>query len=124
MNLVKAVVTDDASGRGIRIGALLLVFPADRSRRLQPGTEVIFGIRPEKISDTPRAGAHRHRFEIVQVESLGAETIFAGRMPGIDKPLFTRVGPDIRVVARRAPPLHLDLSAAHIFDADGNALRP
>lgn len=124
MNLIKAMITDDSSGRGIQLGPLSFVLPADRAPRLAPGTEVIFGIRPENISDIPRAASASAPLEVAHVESLGAETIFAGRLPGIDKPILTRVGPDIRVSLGERRPLHFDLSAAHVFGADGKALRP
>jgi multiple sugar transport system ATP-binding protein len=124
MNLVKAVVTDDPSGRGIRIGALPLALPADRMPPLPPGTDVIFGIRPEKISGTARPGFASIDVETVQVEPLGAETIFAGRIANAERPLFARVGPDIQVAVGERRTLGIDLSAAHIFDADGTALYP
>src|SRR6186997_2297919 len=57
MNLLKAVVADDPSGRGIRIGSLPLTLPSDRMPPLRPGTDVIFGIRPEKISGAAREGS-------------------------------------------------------------------
>jgi multiple sugar transport system ATP-binding protein len=124
MNLVKAVVSDDPGGRGIRIGALPLVLPADRMPPLRPGTDVIFGIRPEKMSGTARAGSATIDVEIVQVEPLGAETIFAGRIANAEKPLFARVGPDIQIAVGERRTLGIDLSAAHVFDADGTALYP
>ena len=122
--MIKAVVSDDPGGRGIRIGGLPLALPADRMPPLRPGTEVIFGIRPEKISGVERAGSASIDVEIVQVEPLGAETIFAGRIANSEKPLFARVGPDIAVAVGERRSLSLDLSAAHVFDADGTALYP
>ena len=89
---------------------------------LPPNTNVIFGIRPEKISGAPQPGGASIEAEIVQVEPLGAETIFAGRIAGVEKPVFARVGPDIPVKVGERRELGLDLSAAHVFDAEGNAL--
>ena len=60
---------------------------------LAPNTDVIFGIRPEKVSGAPQADGATIEVEIVQVEPLGAETIFAGRIAGVEKPVFARVGP-------------------------------
>ena len=122
MNLMKAVVTEDASGRGIRIGAWTLALAADRMPPQPPGTNVIFGIRPEKLFAVPQSGGASIEGEVVQVEPLGAETIFACRVPEVDKPVFARVGPDVPVKVGERRQLGIDLAAAHVFDADGNAL--
>ncbi|HWP16094.1 MAG TPA: ABC transporter ATP-binding protein, partial [Xanthobacteraceae bacterium] len=124
MNLLRAAVTDDADGRGLRIGAWRIVIPAERMPALSVGTEVIFGIRPEKLSGTPQPGATSIDGEVVQVDPLGAETIFAARIPDVDKPLFARVGPDVPIKVGERRQLGVDLSAAHVFDAQGNALHP
>ena len=62
--------------------------------------------------------------EIVQVEPLGAETILAARVPGVERDLMARIGPesDAAVGARRS--LSFDLSAVHLFDAAGIAIAP
>jgi multiple sugar transport system ATP-binding protein len=124
MNLIKAVVTEGAGGRGLRIGDWSFALGADSMPPLRPGTEVVFGIRPEKISGLPRADSASVAVEIVQVEPLGAETIFAARIQGVDKPIFARIGPDIPVKVGERRELGVDLAAAHVFDADGVALRP
>jgi multiple sugar transport system ATP-binding protein len=124
MNLMPAVVSDDPGGRELRIGAWSLAIPADRMPPLPPNTNVIFGIRPEKISGVAPAGGDTIEAEIVQVEPLGAETIFASRIAGVEKPVFARVGPDVAVKVGERRRLGIDLAAAHVFDADGNALHP
>ena len=124
MNLLKALVTDDAGGRGLRIEAWSFVLGADSMPPMPPGSTVIFGIRPEKISGVPRAGQAKVEVEVVQVEPLGAETIFAARIPGVEKAIFARVGPDIPVKVGERRELGVDLGAAHVFDPDGVALQP
>jgi multiple sugar transport system ATP-binding protein len=124
MNLLKAVVADDLSERTLRVGSLPLTLPSDRMPPLRPGTDVIFGIRPEKISGAAREGSAKIEVEIVQVEPLGAETIFAGRVADAEKTLIARVGPDIQVAVGEKRSLSIDLSAAHVFDANGTALYP
>ncbi len=124
MNLLKAMVTDDAGGRSLRIGAWSLALPAERMPPLPAGTSVIFGIRPEKLTVAPRAGGTAIEGEVVQVEPLGAETIFACRIPEVEKPVFARVGPDILVQVGERRQLGVDLDAAHVFDTEGNALLP
>jgi multiple sugar transport system ATP-binding protein len=122
MNLLKAVVTDHPSGRGIRIGACSLVVAADRMPPRAPGSEIIFGIRPENVSAQPRNEEADVEVEIVQVEPLGAETVFAGRITGVEKPIFARVGPQIEFSVGERRRLALDLASAHVFDAEGVAL--
>jgi multiple sugar transport system ATP-binding protein len=123
MNLIKAVVMDDSGGRTLRVGTSALTLPAERMPALPPNTNVIFGIRPEKLSGVPQPGAAVEG-EVVQVEPLGAETIFACRIPEIEKPVFARVGPDVPVMVGEKRLLGIDLAAAHVFDSEGNALRP
>ena len=120
MNLMQAVVTDDPSGRAIRIGAWSFLLPAERMSPLRPNSSLIFGIRPEKISATP--GGAGIEAEIVQVEPLGAETIFAFRIPEVERPIFARVGPDVPLKVGDRRQLSIDLASAHVFDAQGNAL--
>ena len=122
MNLMKGIVTDEPGGRQIRIGTATFSLPAERMAPLPPNTDIIFGIRPEKVSGTPQPGGATIEVEIVQVEPLGAETIFAGRIAGVERPVFARVGPDVAVKVGEGRQLGIDLSAAHVFDADGNAL--
>jgi multiple sugar transport system ATP-binding protein len=124
MNLLKAVVTDDAGGRRIRIGSWSFALSAERTSPLPPNSNVIFGIRPEKISGVPHAGGVNIEVEIVQVEPLGAETIFACRIAEVEKPIYARIGPDIPVKVGERRQLGVDLGAAHVFDAEGIALHP
>jgi ABC-type sugar transport system ATPase subunit len=62
--------------------------------------------------------------EIVQVELLGAETILAARITGVERDVMARVGAtsQLKVGARCA--LSLDLAALHLFDAAGEAIAP
>jgi multiple sugar transport system ATP-binding protein len=123
MNLLRAIVTDASGGRTLRIGAGSLALGAERMPSMPPNTNVIFGIRPEKLAGVPQPGA-AIQGEVVQVEPLGAETIFACRVPDVERPVFARVGPDVPVKVGEKRQLGIDLSAAHVFDSDGNALRP
>jgi multiple sugar transport system ATP-binding protein len=123
MNLINGVVTDHASGRELQLGACSLMIGPDRMPPLAPGCAVKLGIRPENVSAAPRADGANVELEIVQVEPLGAETIFAGRLPGGEKPLFVRAGPDTKIDVGERRKVGIDLAAAHVFDTDGNALR-
>ena len=125
MNLLPARV----EGKGplaVRLGGELLELKAWQYPALPLGAAITLGIRPENIAEHTGAGASE-RFvglaaEIVQIESLGAETILAARIAGIESEVVARVGPETaaRVGERRS--LLLDLSAIHLFDATGAAI--
>jgi multiple sugar transport system ATP-binding protein len=124
MNLINGVVTDHPSGREIRLGPHSFVIGAERMAPQHPGSEIRFGIRPENVSVLARPGGMEVELEVIQVEPLGAETIFAGRLDGADRPLFARVAPETVLEVGQRRPVSLDLGAAHVFDASGNALQP
>jgi multiple sugar transport system ATP-binding protein len=126
MNLLPACATGERGGRAVRLGEAIVELPATRCPPLAAGTPVMLGIRPENIVARPRDGDGFAGIEaeIVQVEALGAETILAARVAGMDRDLMARIGPasDATVGARRS--LSLDLSAVHLFDAAGTAIVP
>jgi multiple sugar transport system ATP-binding protein len=126
MNLLPACATGERGGRAVRLGEAIVELPATRCPPLAAGTPVMLGIRPENIVARPRDGDGFAGIEaeFVQVEALGAETILAARVAGMDRDLMARIGPasDATVGARRS--LSLDLSAVHLFDATGAAIVP
>ena len=126
MNLLKAVAREDSDGRTLEIGDVVIRVPAERSPPLGPGAAVIFGIRPEHVAANPPPGVETApiEVEIVRIEALGAETIVFSRFPGADRPLIARVDAASSFTIGERRPLHLDLSRAHVFDAEGTVLRP
>ncbi|HEU0063186.1 MAG TPA: sn-glycerol-3-phosphate ABC transporter ATP-binding protein UgpC [Hyphomicrobiaceae bacterium] len=125
MNLLSARV-EGKDPLAVRLGGELLELKAWQYPALPLGAAITLGIRPENIAEHTGAGASE-RFvglaaEIVQIESLGAETILAARIAGIESEVVARVGPETaaRVGERRS--LLLDLSAIHLFDATGAAI--
>ena len=126
MNLLKAVATNASDGRTLKLGDAVFQVPTERTPPLGAGATVIFGIRPEHVAANPLPGAETASIEveIVRIESLGAETIVYSHLPGADKPLIARVAAASQFTIGERRPLHLDLSAAHVFDADGIVLRP
>ena len=124
MNLLPGVVTDAPGGRTIRIGESSVTVPDGRVTALTPGATVTFGARPEGISHeagSPRQSTAALIAEIVQVERLGAETIVISRLPGLDKNVMARISGDAAFTVGEHRTLLLDLDAAHVFDANGNA---
>jgi multiple sugar transport system ATP-binding protein len=126
MNLLSGTATGESNGLAVKLGETTLVLPAERAPRLTAGTAVVLGVRPESISESQRdSGTYASlEAEVVQVEPLGAETIIAARLPGVERDVMARIGadPDVMVGARCT--LTFDLSAVHVFDASGDALVP
>jgi len=124
MNLLPAVVSDDAGGRSVRIGDTLLSLPAQRMPPQRSGTALIFGIRPEHVTTDRRGAAAGIEGEVVQIEPLGAETIVFARLPGVEREFIARMGPDVAVAIGARARFQLDLGVAHVFDESGSALVP
>jgi multiple sugar transport system ATP-binding protein len=124
MNLIPATVADRPDGRRLRAGANELALPADRAPAMPAGGAVTFGIRPEHVSQRPQPGDGVARIEaaIERIEPLGAETIVAARLPGVERSFFARMPGDAELAVGERCELYLDLKAAHVFGDDGRAL--
>jgi multiple sugar transport system ATP-binding protein len=123
MNLLPARVAEGKGRLAVRLGGEILELKAGQYPTLPAGSAITLGIRPESIAEHADAGASQ-RFvgieaEIVQIESLGAETILAARIPGIESEVVARVGPEAGTTVGERRSLLLDLSAIHLFDATG-----
>jgi multiple sugar transport system ATP-binding protein len=123
MNLLPVRVAEGKGRLAVRLGAEILELKAGQYPTLPAGTAITLGIRPESIAEHANASASG-RFvgidaEIVQIESLGAETILAARIPGIESEVVARVGPEAGATVGERRALLLDLSAVHLFDATG-----
>jgi multiple sugar transport system ATP-binding protein len=123
MNLLPARVAEGKGRLTLKLGGELLELKERQYSALPAGTAITLGIRPESIAARASAG-ERERLagieaEIVQIESLGAETILATRIPGIESELVARVGPEVGASVGERRSLWLDLSAIHLFDATG-----
>jgi multiple sugar transport system ATP-binding protein len=126
MNLLPARVAEGKGQLAVRLGGEILELKAAQYPTLPAGTAITLGIRPESIAEHAYAGVSQ-RFvgieaEIVQIESLGAETILAARIPGIESEVMARVGPEVGATVGERRSLLLDLSAIHLFDATGTLI--
>jgi len=123
MNLLPATGTGANGGLAVKLGETILELPAARCPPIPEGSAVILGIRPENVSDRPDNGglATTLEAEIVQVEPLGAETIVAARVAGLERDLMARIGADAEWSVGNRCTLALDLSAVHVFDASSGA---
>jgi multiple sugar transport system ATP-binding protein len=126
MNLLPATATGESDGLAVRLGEATVVLPAERAPRLASGRAVTLGVRPESISEQPRqASTHAGlEGEVVQVEPLGAETIIAVRVPGVERDVMARIGAESNIEVGARCALSFDLSAVHVFDASGDTLVP
>jgi len=126
MNLLSAQVAEGKGRPAIRLGGEILELEARQYPALPAGAAITLGIRPESIAAHASTGANG-RFvgieaEIVQIESLGAETILTARISGIDSELVARVGPEVGAAVGERRSLWLDLAAVHLFDATGTLI--
>ena len=123
MNLLPARVAEGRGRLTVKLGGELLELKERQYSALPAGAAITLGIRPESIAAHASAGARERlagiEAEIVQIESLGAETILAARIPGIESELVARVGPEVGASVGERRSLWLDLSAIHLFDATG-----
>ena len=126
MNLLPAVVTDAAGGRTLAVGNCRLQVPAERMPERAPGTELTFGIRPENVSLDARANDNIARVagQVIQREALGAESVVTAALPHVSASLTARVTGDADFAVGHGCDLYLDLAAARVFGADGEALTP
>ncbi len=126
MNLLPARLAQVKPTLRVALGQNTLELPSRRYQSLPAGAEISLGIRPENIAD--RVGSAdpgrlaKIEAEIVQIESLGAETILAARIPGIDREVMARIGPQCDAAVGERRVLWLDLAAMHLFDAEGQAI--
>ncbi len=125
MNLLPALAIDSADNRTLRIGSETVELPAG-SPPLAPGRPVTFGIRPEHIREHSAAAAGSTStisVDIQRIEQLGAETIVAANIPGIQKPIMARFPGDMKFELGKRRQLVLDMTNAHVFDDNGRAIR-
>ena len=78
------------------------------------------GVRPEDLA----VGTGRLDAEVVTVEPLGAETILAVRLRGIEKELMVRANRDSTAAVGDRLSIDFDRTAALLFDKEtGHAVR-
>jgi multiple sugar transport system ATP-binding protein len=124
MNLLDAALTGGLGSPAAQVAGALLPIPglATREASAYLNKPVVFGIRPEDIYD--RAGPHpttavaELTAAVAAVEPLGAETLVALSLPGIERDVMMRAGRDCRARVGDRMPVILDLAAAHVFDPE------
>jgi multiple sugar transport system ATP-binding protein len=128
MNLLDARL-DAGNGMSpaIRIGDAGLALPAAIGERCRAhvGRELIFGLRPEDISEGAPMSAEtsRLRTRVVAVEPLGAETLLVLAVPGSGE-IVARVNRDSCARAGDTIDANLNLAAMHLFDPQTTEVIP
>ena len=124
MNLLDAALVGGPGSAAVQVAGSLLPMPGldTRAAAAWLGRPVIFGIRPEDIYDRaaahPAGAAAELAGEVAAIEPLGAETLLALSLPGIERDIMMRAGRDCRVRVGDRMPILLDLAAAHVFDPE------
>jgi ABC-type sugar transport system ATPase subunit len=118
MNLLDARL--DEGSRAVTFGDLSLPVPERRRNayRAYAGQEIVFGLRPEDITDDPGRDARAALdVRVVAVEALGPEIVLIAALPDgreiaarLSRGFAARVGAQQR--------LYLDLEMMHVFDHD------
>jgi multiple sugar transport system ATP-binding protein len=90
MNFIPCTVEGNASGASVRLGdALSLPVPEGRRERYSAftGKEMLFGIRPEHITERrahTEAAQHDFEEEVVVLEPTGMDTMVFMKLNGVD----------------------------------------
>ena len=122
MNFLPAHISDGS----VRLAnGTLLAIPAARLDRYAglAGSEMVFGIRPEHLTDSPavgRAGFAPLTATADVVEPMGAETLVHLRMAGT--PVSARCTPDTAAAPGAPLALWADMNQMHLIDGTGRVV--
>jgi len=119
MNFIPCRLDDNAPGLNVRLShALSFSVPASRIARYQPhiGKELIFGLRPEHITDPRYERSELHPFSVTLdvVEPMGMETMVYFKLDGAE--VCGRVEPGSVSAAGQPMRLCADLNQMHLID--------
>jgi multiple sugar transport system ATP-binding protein len=89
------------------------------------GRDLVFGLRPEEISEEASSAARAVlTARVVAVEPLGAETLLVLATDGCETEWVARVNRDSRARIGDAIPVFLNLEAMHLFEAKTTEVIP
>ena len=126
MNLTRARVEADGASTRLRLARegsdVTLTVPATlasaRALAAYAGKEVLFGVRPEGVSEAANSDQSGASFEcrVEVVEPTGADTFVVTHLA--DKEFMARLPAGAAVVQGQQARFAVDMTAAHFFDAD------
>ena len=96
----------------------VLALPPDRAARYAPhgNRPMLFGIRPEHLTEQPRPGSAPLSASVDVLEPMGMETMVHFRTGGT--PTVARVSPDTPAQPGHPLPLHADMKQMHLIDPE------
>ena len=123
MNLIPARLEGRGDGLAVVGDGLDVPVPDMHRSAYAPvaGREVIFGLRPEDLHETPQPGCARIDVTVVAMEALGVENILVGQIGGEGgKPveIAARLSRHFTAPVGASVPLYLDARPMHLFDPE------
>jgi multiple sugar transport system ATP-binding protein len=118
MNLLKGTLETAGERARLRLGSAAVALSGWTPSALRTG-DVIVGIRPEDLAETPPGLAGKAvplPVRVVTIEPLGAETLVLLLLEGSDEELIARVGRDTALTNGAQAMLTLDPATIHLFD--------
>ena len=113
MNLVPSTVIRSGGGHAVNFGGADLVIPMPDITN----EDVIFGIRPEDISEDGSEGTVAFEGVVDTVEPLGADTLLLFRVAGHDAVLTARVDRSFQADPGQSVTLHINTPGIRLFDS-------
>jgi multiple sugar transport system ATP-binding protein len=92
------------------------------TRRVEPGTALTLGVRPEHLSLQPVAGALALPITVSQVEQLGGLSLVYGTLAGSDTRVTVQSAGQVRTAVGDTLTAHAPGDACHLFATDEAAL--
>jgi multiple sugar transport system ATP-binding protein len=126
MNLIRSMIEPDGTRIVARIGKVTIPLQQHAQASLTPYIHrpVIFGIRPEDMSESKKDGSIALPAEVITVEPLGAETILGVAIEDVPKPVMARVGRHSRAKVGDRVPIFVDAASVHLFNPESKRAIP
>ena len=124
MNLIPARLEGRDDGQAVVGDGFDVTVPDMHRTAYAPvvGRDVIFGLRPEDLHETPQPGFSRIDVTVVAMEALGVENILVGQLggDGRGKPveIAARLSRHFSAPVGSSVPLYLDARPMHLFDPE------
>ena len=123
MNLLPGRLEANGGNAAIRLDdGQVLALPPERTVRYAAhvGRPLLFGIRPEHLTEAPRPGSAPFAAHVDVLEPMGMETMVHFHIA--TTPTVARVGPDTPAQPGETLPLHADMKQMHLIDPDSGAV--
>jgi len=119
MNFVEVAISGAGDALWAQAEGLRIRVPQQFSSRIQTGTRLTLGVRPEALRLANGSDEHSFATAVDVVEPLGNEILLNFRAGGV--PMVARVDPSVRVKAHDNIHFAFDPQRLHFFDAKTEA---